>query len=509
MTTQTFASGLADTPAFRNVPRWAGVAVALFGLLDIASWHEHWRAILQPVPGSAPMQYNTALCFIILGIGLVLLTTRWVKIAPGLGAVAAFIPIVTVVEYASGWDFGVDQVLFKPFFEAATGFPGRMSPLASVCFILAGTGIVLAGGKKRRAVRLALAGMTGCIIMVVAFVALVGFAFAIKSAYTWGSYSAMAVNTSIVLLVLGAGILALSWQIARRENSDFLRWLPATGSVTLMAMITFVSAINIADTRVATFWRMHTLEVIHGAQDFEETVIDLRRGAVAYVVTGDTAALASFNTLLKVEPRQFNALVELTSDNAVQQTRLRAMASVMERALSYDRRLIAAYGRGESATVTAMRTSAEAPTVFGGALDVVIAFMQEEQRLLTKRDGAERDGAQNGARLLVFSSAMAAVLLVAANYMIAVEMKQRRKVELGREALIAELQRALDEVRSLSGMIPICGWCKNIRSDEGYWQSVEQFVRSHTAATLTHGICPACAEKFKADAEKLMVANAS
>jgi hypothetical protein len=47
-------------------------------------------------------------------------------------------------------------------------------------------------------------------------------------------------------------------------------------------------------------------------------------------------------------------------------------------------------------------------------------------------------------------------------------------------------------------MIPICGWCKSIRSDQGYWQSVEQYVYAHTDATFTHGICPTCAAKFAA-----------
>jgi hypothetical protein len=63
----------APVPRF---PRLSGAAVAAFGLLVIASWYAQWRAILQIVPGSAPMQYNTALCFVLSGAGLFLLTTR-------------------------------------------------------------------------------------------------------------------------------------------------------------------------------------------------------------------------------------------------------------------------------------------------------------------------------------------------------------------------------------------------------------------------------------------------
>jgi PAS domain S-box-containing protein len=79
------------------------------------------------------------------------------------------------------------------------------------------------------------------------------------------------------------------------------------------------------------------------------------------------------------------------------------------------------------------------------------------------------------------------------------DITERKKLEAEREKLIGELQQALAEVKTLSGMIPICGWCKKIRSDQGYWQSVEQYVGAHTDATFSHGMCPDCAEKFKAD----------
>ena len=53
-----------------------------------------------------------------------------------------------------------------------------------------------------------------------------------------------------------------------------------------------------------------------------------------------------------------------------------------------------------------------------------------------------------------------------------------------------ELQRALAEVQNLKGLISICGWCKRIRDDRGYWEAVESFISGRTAATFTHGVCP-------------------
>lgn len=81
------------------------------------------------------------------------------------------------------------------------------------------------------------------------------------------------------------------------------------------------------------------------------------------------------------------------------------------------------------------------------------------------------------------------------------DISDRKQYEAEREMLVFELREALAQVKTLSGLIPICGWCKKIRDDSGYWQSVEQYVRQHSDATFTHGICPACQEKLKAEIE--------
>lgn len=62
--------------------------------------------------------------------------------------------------------------------------------------------------------------------------------------------------------------------------------------------------------------------------------------------------------------------------------------------------------------------------------------------------------------------------------------------------LNAELQTALDQVKRLSGLLPICASCKKIRDDQGYWTEVEIYILEHSEAELTHGICPDCAKRL-------------
>jgi PAS domain S-box-containing protein len=75
------------------------------------------------------------------------------------------------------------------------------------------------------------------------------------------------------------------------------------------------------------------------------------------------------------------------------------------------------------------------------------------------------------------------------------DISERKQAEAERELLLAELREALARVKTLSGLLPICAWCKNIRDDQGYWERIETYIANHTDASFTHGLCPSCATK--------------
>ena len=74
-----------------------------------------------------------------------------------------------------------------------------------------------------------------------------------------------------------------------------------------------------------------------------------------------------------------------------------------------------------------------------------------------------------------------------------------KKAAIEREKLIQELQYALDNIKTLQGLIPICSNCKKIRDDQGFWSQVEGYISQHTDAKFTHGICPDCAKELYGD----------
>jgi len=74
-----------------------------------------------------------------------------------------------------------------------------------------------------------------------------------------------------------------------------------------------------------------------------------------------------------------------------------------------------------------------------------------------------------------------------------------RHEETEREKAILQLEDAFREVKQLSGLLPICSSCKNIRDDQGYWQQLEKYLGKHSEAQFSHGICPDCAQKLYPD----------
>lgn len=82
------------------------------------------------------------------------------------------------------------------------------------------------------------------------------------------------------------------------------------------------------------------------------------------------------------------------------------------------------------------------------------------------------------------------------------DITELKRVEEERERLNIRLQDALDRIKTLSGLIPICAGCKKIRDDKGYWNQLEEYLEKHSDASFSHGLCPECFGKFFPEAKR-------
>lgn len=110
---------------------------------------------------------------------------------------------------------------------------------------------------------------------------------------------------------------------------------------------------------------------------------------------------------------------------------------------------------------------------------------------IIRKDGTERWVDLTGASVLIGIDP-AGVVSVA-------DITERKRNEEKLEQLVLKLRDALTKVKTLSGMLPICASCKKIRDDKGYWEQIEIYIRDHSEAEFTHGICPDCVKTLYPD----------
>lgn len=94
-------------------------------------------------------------------------------------------------------------------------------------------------------------------------------------------------------------------------------------------------------------------------------------------------------------------------------------------------------------------------------------------------------------------------------YILAIDrdISERKAAEAEQDKLICELREALQKIKTLKGLLPICAWCKKVRDDQGYWKGVEKYIEEHSAASFTHGICPDCLKKNDPELYDLLLQN--
>lgn len=110
--------------------------------------------------------------------------------------------------------------------------------------------------------------------------------------------------------------------------------------------------------------------------------------------------------------------------------------------------------------------------------------------------------------------ALQAVSSGAQDYLVKGALEQRliirsMRYAVERQRLMMELKQANEQIKTLSGIIPICSHCKNIRNDAGYWQAVEKYVTEHSGAMFSHGICPDCIKKYYSELADDILGQAS
>lgn len=347
-----------------------------------------------------------------------------------------------LLEYLTALPFGLDQLFIRDYIFSSTDFPGRMAQLSAGCFVILGIALVVGSVEPDRRWRLPLVVALACIVVVIAAVALCGYIFGIEEAYGWGAYTRMAAHTACAFLVLSLAFLAWSMQGASQQRFELRSWLPIVATLTLMAMIAFVSSVSMRHLKNSVDWRVHTYIVLLSAQALQSDMTGMQRGVGDYVLTGNPVALGPYWAGVKDAPLQLSELRDLTADNAAHKPQLDRLAIDIVGMTAYARRLMGVRdSQGVDAAIR-MESDDEGRLGMDRALAHLQSFTAAENLLLERRGLRARDNIENTAQFLVLASILAAGLLGWAHIRNRIAIYRRRKVE-GALQKVTALQKAI------------------------------------------------------------------
>jgi diguanylate cyclase (GGDEF)-like protein len=215
--------------------RWFVVAIGISGIavgaaVILGGWQGQSLFIKSVLPGLATMKVNTALAIALLGVALSLpQTTAATRRGASLAAtIAGGMGIVTLLEYLTGSNLGIDELLFADPDTPAAMFPGRPAPATALSLALLAVGLLCADTRTGRALKTS-ATLSAALI---SWLALTGYLFGTSSLYRVAPYGSMALHTALICLLLSVGVLAtkpLCWPtlivLGKGTGGLISRWL--------------------------------------------------------------------------------------------------------------------------------------------------------------------------------------------------------------------------------------------------------------------------------------------
>lgn len=225
--------------------RAIGGILTLLGATILIGWFLRSPALVQILPDLAPMRPNTALSFLLCGLGMIAATTGHGAFRISCGLIVSVLGLLTIFEYRFLSDLGIDRLIVEPFTTIKTPHPGRMSPLTAFCFLLAGLSLVQARQNHRSDIQHVTSAVLSSTIISIGASVLLGYAVGLGEVHGWPvRFTQMALHTAAAFLVFGAGVLYFVWNLSRGGKGVHPRWLPIPAAFGTLAA-TFVTCLMI------------------------------------------------------------------------------------------------------------------------------------------------------------------------------------------------------------------------------------------------------------------------
>jgi hypothetical protein len=218
-----------------------GVLLLLLGATAMTGWILRSQALVQILPGVVAMVFNTALCFAVTGLALLLERPRpgkWSSVQQGAGALVLGIAALVGLQNVLGVNLKIDELWFDVWLVDPNPHPGRMAPMTSFAFALAGLSMLLRHAMRSSERSRRLMHVFALAIIALGIIGITGYSLRLELLYNWYRFVRMAPHTAAGFILLGTG-LWMSWYQAlwagQREQRTEQR-ITAVATVILLAM---------------------------------------------------------------------------------------------------------------------------------------------------------------------------------------------------------------------------------------------------------------------------------
>ena len=453
----------------------AALLVMSVGGLVLLGWLFNVSIFKSLHPDWVSMKANTALCFLLSGLALWLLTRPGLATPAGdhqsasamlrrrggqvCAGLVMLIAALTLTEYFFGWELRVDQMLFRETAGAiGTAAPNRMALTAAVNFILVGLTLFQIGWRRSPAlIYFAVSG-----IVLISLLGLTGY-FGEAAVHFFVAGTRMALHTSLGFLILALGLGAADAHV----NDP----LPGVGRVlpmgfgALLALFVVGAGIGFQNTKqlqTVGDWHAHTHQVKELIEDLHSAMSDAETGMRGFLLTGEDAYLEPYSAALARIPENFHELRTLTADNAAQQARLTDLDVLIHASLQSSGRLIQLVREQGREPARQMVLTGQGKRDMDAIRRLVNDLKAEEDRLLTLRQASWQTRNSAFRRVLGLLAGLVVVVLVGGYHLLntTARIRQRAQQALGEsEAMLNETGR----------MAKVGGWVIDLEKGTLKW----------------------------------------
>jgi len=410
------------TDLWLSVP---GIILILVAAWVLVAWATGNQANTALLTTETPMVANTALAFLLIGVGLVAKASGRRSLTILAGVLVALLGLAISFEHLGGISQGIDELLFR---STDGRFPVRMAVPTAIAFIFCGLTLILLGARHPR--RRWLSVLTG-LIMAVAFIALCGYATGLSVAYAWGQSTHMAVLTCLCLLIMAVGLVGwtLASGAARKSVEDWLMPFFVTAGV-IMVVMGVIGFASLRLQQMTTAWVMHSEKVITTINTLELRISQIESAVRGYVITGDDAYLDG-SVLNAGEARdKLNELRLLVVDNPGQIKRVIELSPAVQAKLALNEELFAFCQAGDRAAAGASISSLTNINLVTEVRRMARELTMEERRLLEVREATSSRSARQARIVMLLGGALALGLLGIALIIVRRNTRARSVVEV-------------------------------------------------------------------------------